>query len=92
MPYYQIEIFRTVQDQTVTTVQASNEQEAEQFAGQLIDDLDWHLVDEQITFDSVSISQPENTYTSMSSLLSQPADAAPQVASTNYTPLTNQNR
>lgn len=91
MPYYQIEIFRTVQDQAVTTVQASNEQEAEQLAGQLVDDLDWHLVDEQITFDSV-IAQPENTYTSMSSLLSQPANAAPQVASTNYTPLTNQNR
>ena len=51
MPLYQVELFRTVQDQATVTVSAASSQEAQALAGQQINDLEWYVVDEDITFD-----------------------------------------
>ena len=86
MPYYQIEIFRTVQDQATLSLEAPNQQAAEQAAGQSIDDLDWNVSEEHITFNSTVIGTSEN-YVSMASLLSQGARSREISNASSYTPL-----
>ena len=89
MPFYQVELFRTVQDQATVTLSASNTQEAQALAGQEVDNLDWHIVDENITFDSTVQAEPLG-YTSMASVLAQMESFPPAetpVSNSGYTPL-----
>lgn len=85
MPLYQVELFRTLQDQATTTVNASSSQEAQALAGQQIDDLDWYTVDENITFDSTLQTETPG-YTSIASVLTQVEAPA---SDSGYTPLVN---
>jgi len=84
MPYYQVEIFRTTQDTATLEVQAPNEQQAEQIAGQSYD-LDWNVQEEHFTF-STTLSSSKQGYTSMTSLLAQQPLTQP---TSGYVPLVN---
>ena len=84
MPYYQVEIFRTTQDAAIFEVEAPNEQQAEQIAGQS-DDLDWDIQEEHFTF-STTLSTSKQGYTSMTSLLTQEPLTQP---TSGYVPLVN---
>ena len=91
MPYYQVELFRTVHDQATTTVMAKTSQEAHTLAGQQVDDLDWQIEDENITFGSTIQIEPQG-YTSMASVLAQMQSFSSSETSTSassYTPLVN---
>lgn len=86
MPLYQVELFRTVQDQATVTVSAASSQEAQALAGQQINDLEWYVVDEDITFDTTTTTRLANGYTSMASILAQ-SNVSPDAST--YTPLVN---
>lgn len=86
MPLYQVELFRTVQDQATVTVSAASSQEAQALAGQQINDLEWYVVDEDITFDATTTTRLANGYTSMASILAQ-SNVSPDAST--YTPLVN---
>ena len=89
MPFYQVELFRTVHDQAITTVMAKNSQEAHSLAGQQVDDLDWQIEDENITFGSTIQIAPQG-YTSMASVLAQMESFSPpetSISTPGYTPL-----
>ena len=91
MPYYQVELFRTVQDQATVTVNANNAQEAELLAGARAEYLDWNIVEEDVTFNSTSQVET-NEYTSMASILARMtsfSDVETPPASSSYTPLVN---
>ena len=91
MPNYQVEIFRTTQDQATITVQAQTAQDAELLVGQMVDDLSWEVTEENFTCYSQEFSTQSSGYTSMASVLAELQDPTPQeeVSTSSYTPLLN---
>ena len=88
MPNYQVEIFRTTQDQATVTVQAQTAQDAELLVGQMVDDLSWEVTEENFTCYSQEFPVQSSGYTSMASVLQNPAPQQETPTST-YTPLLN---
>lgn len=91
MPNYQVEIFRTTQDQATITLQAQTAQDAELLAGQMVDDLSWEVTEENFTCYSQELPTQSSGYTSMASVLTESQNPTPQeeASTSTYTPLLN---